>query len=218
MKKLSPSLIWRHQDSSGEQVARDHEQQYPGAPGRTHVCVPAGPAWRQGGLGGSLGQVRQEWATVCAGEAPTAAGSVPGARWGAWPGVQNCCRGREDRRQEPRPWARASPRRLGWLWPACPDLAPAASLPGGGGPGHGVAPWAPPASGWPALGSPGVPTLPARRVCEAAQQLWGDPPGAAGCARGYGFPLRPVIPGPALQTTGLGPHAMPQRLVGCAGS
>lgn len=45
--------------------------------GRTHVCVCWAPAWRQGGLGGSLGQVRQGRATLCAGEAPTAAGSVP---------------------------------------------------------------------------------------------------------------------------------------------
>ena len=93
------------------------------------------------------------------------------------------------------------------LWgTAHADLAPAASLPQGTGLAEGVAPWAPPVpTGWP-RDPQGRPPCSARRVCEAAQQLWGDPPGAASCARGCGFPpglsylLRPRSPQPLTPT------------------
>lgn len=71
MKKLSPSLIWRHQDSKRGRTEWQEitEQQYPGH-GRTHVCVRWAPAWRQGGLGGSLGQVKRQSGPLCALERP----------------------------------------------------------------------------------------------------------------------------------------------------
>lgn len=67
MKKLSPSLIWRHQDSSGRTSGRRSTSNSILGTGRTPCVCPLGAGLEAGGLGGSLGQVRQGWATVCAG-------------------------------------------------------------------------------------------------------------------------------------------------------
>lgn len=96
-KKPSPSLTWRHQDSSGRTSGKRSRATVSWVPAGP-VCVSAGH--RPGGRGalGARWARRGEGGPLCALERPPRQQAWGQSQAGRRPRVQSCHRGREDRR------------------------------------------------------------------------------------------------------------------------